>query len=120
MGGGGDVFQLVVGLLPLGELVVVCQGHGLVKAVVVGAVVVDVQLAETVDERQVAVAVESAHVLGAERDEVHVVDVAQRCGGVAVDGGGVSKELVAALGDVAAGEDGVVDGDATGVELAPS
>ena len=114
-----DVFQLVICFLSLGQFVVFINEQVIVQAIIVGAVVVNVQLAEAVDQRQVTVAVESAHIVGAERDQVEIIDIAQRGSGIAVDGGGIGKEVVTTLGDVSAGKDGVVDGDAVDVKVLP-
>ena len=112
--------HFVVGLLAVVQPVVVAlvdvAGHQVVE---VGAVVVDMYLAETIDEGEVAVAVDAADALGADGDEVAVVDVAQVDRGIAEDGACVDVYLVAADGDVAAGEDGIVDDDTVVVELGP-
>ena len=114
------VAQSEVGALAVGQLVqIVFVGDFLLQSVVVGAVVGHVQLAVAVDERQVAAAVESAGVLGADGDEVAAVDVAHGGRHVAEDGDGVGIDLIGAFVDIAAGEDGIADGDAPVVEGGP-
>ena len=71
-----DVHQAVVGLLAWGKFIVILKLQGLIEAVVVSAVVVDVQFAEAIDQRQVALAVDAADVVGADGDEIDVIDIA--------------------------------------------
>ena len=114
-----DEPQLEVGTLSVVQCFVLLEGDVVGHVVVVGAVVGDVQSAVSVDEGQVAVAVESAGVLGAYGDEVTVVEVAHGCDGVAEHRLSVDVHLIAARRGVAAGEDGVVYDDAVVVQAAP-
>ena len=57
--------------------------------VVVCAVVGDVQLAVAIDQRQVAIAIQTTDTTTADGDEVAVIDIVDGGGGVAEDGGGV-------------------------------
>ena len=116
---GCHILQLIVGFLAIGQLFIVLQFQGFFQAVIVGAVVVDMQFTEAVDQCEVTVAIETTHLLSAEGDEVVVIDIAQRGCGVAIDGNRVGIEVVTTLGDVSTGKEGVVDGDASGVELFP-
>ena len=77
------VFHLIVSLFTRRQEVILFNGNLsavlVVDVVVVGAVVGDVQLAVAVDQRQVAIAVETTGMSRTDGDEVTVVDV--------VDGG---------------------------------
>ena len=113
------VVQHVVGALIIRQSVIGRYVDVVGQSVEVGTVVVNVQLAEAIDERQVTVAVESAVMLGADGDEVAVIHVAQGCRGVAKDRGCVGKQAVGARRDVTSGEYGVVYLDTRHVELFP-
>ena len=106
------VAYLVVGGLTVREGFVFLHTNRLLKPVEVGAVVGDVQFAVAVDERQVAVAVQTAGMARAYGDEVAVIDVMDGCRGVAEDCGRGGIYLGGAWRGVAAAEDGVVDKDA--------
>ena len=114
------VAQPEVGTLAVGQLVLVgVHVYLLLQSVVVGAVVGNVQLAVAVDQRQVAAAIESAHMLGTHGDEVAPVDVAQSGRHVAEHGHGVGINLIRAHVHIASAEDGVADDDALVVEGSP-
>ena len=77
------------------------------------------QLTEAIDQREVTIAIETAHLLCTKGYEVVVIDVAQRCCSVAIHRHRVSIEVITTLGDVTTGKEGIVDGDAAAVELIP-
>ena len=85
------VAQFVVVLLTLRKCVVCCFVNLICNAVVVRSVVGDVQSAIAVDERQVAVTIETTHMVGTDGDEVSLVDVVDGCRGIAKHGGGIGK-----------------------------
>ena len=113
------VLQFIVGRLTLGQGPVSVDAYLLVNRVVVGAVVGDVQAAIAVDQRQVAVAIETAYMVRSQGDEVAVVDVVDGGGGIAIDGDGVGIDD-RALHRVTTGKHGVVDDDAGGIQTIPS
>ena len=107
--------QLVVGFLTLRQLLVCLIVHRRIEVVVVRTIVVDMQLAEAVDERQVTVAIDTSDIIGTDGDQVTVIDVSYGDRGVTKDRIGVGNHIVTTLTDVSSGEDGVVDDDTIGV-----
>ena len=68
-------------------------------------------LAPAIHHGEVSVAVDTARVLGADGDEVAVIDIAQSRRHVAEDGTGIHIHLVATRCYVTAGKHGIVDGN---------
>ena len=69
------------------------------------------QLAVAIDKREVTTAIETAHVLGADGDEVAARHVAQSRRHVAEHGSGVGIHLIRTVSHVAAAEDRIMDDD---------
>ena len=73
------VFQLEVGTFTVGQRLIFRQRDLIVHAIIVSAVVGDVQFTIAVDHRQVATAIQSTSMLRSHGDEVTVEDIIQRC-----------------------------------------
>ena len=80
--------------------------------VVVRTVVGNVQLAVAIDKRQVTIAVQTADVTRTKGDEVAVIDIVDRGGGVTIYGSGIGTQT-GSPDDVSTGKDGIMDNDAT-------
>ena len=111
------ITNLVVGGLAVGEGVVLCQRNLGCDMVVVRAVVGDVQLAVAIDQRQVAVAIQTTDASTTDGDEVAVIDIVDGGGGVAEDGGGVGIHLGRTGRGVTTGEHGIVNDDTFLVDI---
>ena len=105
------VFQLEVGTLTVRETAILIDTDGLLQAVVVGAVVGDVQLTIAVYHTQVTTTIETTGMLGSDSDEITVVDIIECRGGIAVDGRGIGVGLFTVRGHVSTGKHGIADID---------
>ena len=114
------ILQLIIVGFTLGKIVILFNGDFRRQAVIVRAVVGDVQSAIAVHEGQVAVAVQTARTSCAQGNQVAVVSVVDRSRGVAEHRGGVGIHCGRTGGGVAAGEDGIEDGDARKIQAVPA
>ena len=116
VGASREIFQTLVAqtevcTLTVGEFIVLFSRYLRLQVIVVGAVVRDMQLTIAVNKRQVAATVESAHMLGADGDEVAARHVAQSRRHVAEHGSGVGIHLIRTVRHVAAAEYRIMDND---------
>ena len=81
--------------------------------VLVRTVVGDVQLAVTIYEGQVAVAVQTARMPCTDGNKVAVIDIVDSGGGITEYGGGIGVHVATTTGNITSGKDGVVDVDAS-------
>ena len=68
-------------------------------------------LSETIDQRQVAVTIDATDVVGAQRDEVSIVDIAHRCCCIAIHRHCVGRYNIATFCDVTTGKHRIMDDD---------
>ena len=76
-------------------------------------------LAEAINQGQVAVTIKTSHLLGTKRDQVEIIDIAQGCGGITKDSHGIGKDLITTLRDVSTSKECIMNNDATGIKLIP-
>ena len=88
-----QVFQFEVSTLTVGQLLIFFKGNLLVKSIVVGTIVGDVQLTIATYYREVTTAVETAGMLCTYGDEVVMIDVVQGCRRIAEYGDRVGITL---------------------------
>ena len=105
------IFQLEVSTLTVREPAVLIDGDGLLQAVIVGAIVGDVQLTVAVNHRKVSTTIDTTGMLGSNGDEVTVIDIVECSCGIAVDGCGIGIGLIIVRRHVTTGEYGIVDVD---------
>ena len=113
------ILQGEVGTLTVSQFIIVLQTDIIRHAIVVGAVVGDVQLTIAVDECQVTVAIDTTHMLGTNRDEVAVEDVDHIGRHIAVHGLLVGIDAGIAYRHVTTGKDGIMDDDTGEIQFVP-
>ena len=83
------ILQLIVICFTFGKLIILFNGDFRRQAIIVGTIVGDVQSTITIDEGQVAIAVQTTRVSCTQRDQVAVIDIVNGCGGITEHGGRV-------------------------------
>ena len=116
------IFQLVVGCLTGRQVFVLTNGNFLRNGIVVGTIVGDVQLTVAIDQRQVAVTIETASVSCTQGDEVAMIHIVDGCRGITKHGWGVGMGCGQrrTRRRITTGKHGIVDDDAGIVQAAPS
>ena len=88
-----QVFQFEVSTLTVGQLLIFFKGNLLVKSIVVGTIVGDVQFTIATHHRQVTTTIETARMLCTYSDEVVMIDIVQGCRRIAEYGDRVGITL---------------------------
>ena len=91
----------------------------LTNTIIVGTIVGDIQSTITIHEGQVTVTIKTTHMVGAQSDEVTVVDIMDRGSSITEDRGGIGKYLIRTCRGVTTGKDSIMNGDTTGIQITP-
>ena len=113
------VFQLIVSLLTFWQHLILIIFQLVFNMIVVGAVVGDVQLTVTINESQVAITIQATGMTSTDSNQVTVIDIVDRSGGITINSSSIGKQRTTTRSDVTSGKDGIMDDDTKVIKFRP-
>ena len=114
------VVQLIVGCFTVRQFMIGINGYFVGDAIVVGAIVRDIQLTITIDQRQVTIAIQSTCMTSTQRNEVTMEDIIDGSRGITEHRIGVGTRRHSTRISVTTGKDRIMDDDTRLVQATPS